>query len=101
MIKVLTEIEYKFLNEFIDLIKKYNVLFTIGDNGEMEVTVNRDQTATEVSVSNELLYIPIHLGDCFDETELNHILELTDERVKQIAEEYQAEKVFTQHISKK
>jgi hypothetical protein len=100
MIKVLTEIEYKFLNEFIDLIKRYNVLFTTDEKGEVEVTVNRNQTSTNIDVNDELLYIPIHLGACFDETELNQILDLTDERIKQIAEEYQSEEIFTQHLSK-
>ena len=50
--------------------------------------------------NSDLLHTPIHLGDCFDETELNYILDQTDERIKQIAEEYQSEEIFTQHLSK-
>ena len=91
MIKVLTETEYKFLKEFIALIEKYNLLFTTDEKGEIEVTVHRQQLATETNQN---------LGDCFDETELNYILDQTDERIKQIAEEYQSEEIFTQHLSK-
>ena len=47
MIKVLTETEYKFLKEFIALIEKYNLLFTTDEKGEIEVTVHRQQLATE------------------------------------------------------
>lgn len=101
MIKILTETEYKFLKEFIALIEKYNLLFTTDEKGEIEVTVHRQQLATETSQNSELLHTPIHLRDCFDETELNYILDQTDERIKQIAAEYQTEKIFTQHMSKK
>lgn len=100
MIKVLTETEYKFLKEFIALIEKYNLLFTTDEKGEIEVTVHRQQLATETNQNSDLLHTPIHLGDCFDETELNYILDQTDERIKQIAEEYQSEEIFTQHLSK-
>ena len=54
MIKVLTETEYKFLKEFIALIEKYNLLFTTDEKGEIEVTVHRQQLATE---TNQNLYI--------------------------------------------
>ena len=100
MIKVLTETEYKFLKEFIALIEKYNLLFTTDEKGEIEVTVHRQQLATETNQNSDLLHTPIHLGVCFDETELNYILDQTDERIKQIAEEYQSEEIFTQHLSK-
>ena len=100
MIKVLTEIEYKFLKEFIALIEKYNLLFTTDEKGEIEVTVHRQQLTTETNQNSDLLHTPIHLGDCFDETELNYILDQTDERIKQIAEEYQSKEIFTQHLSK-
>ena len=95
MIKVLTETEYKFLKEFIALIEKYNLLFTTDEKGEIEVTVHRQQLATETNQNSDLLHTPIH-----DETELNYILDQTDERIKQIAEEYQSEEIFTQHLSK-
>ena len=95
MIKVLTETEYKFLKEFIALIEKYNLLFTTDEKGEIEVTVHRQQLATETNQNSDLLHTPIHLGDCFDETELNYILDQTE-----IAEEYQSEEIFTQHLSK-
>ena len=49
MIKVLTETEYKFLKEFIALIEKYNLLFTTDEKGEIEVTVHRQQLATETN----------------------------------------------------
>ena len=84
MIKVLTETEYKFLKEFIALIEKYNLLFTTDEKGEIEVTVHRQQLATETNQNSDLLHTPIHLGDCFDETELNYILDQTDERIKQM-----------------
>ena len=99
MIKVLTEIEYKFLKEFIALIEKYNLLFTTDEKGEIEVTVHRQQLATETNQNSDLLHTPIHLGDCFDETELNYILDQTDERIKQIAEEYQSEAVSYTHLT--
>ena len=63
MIKVLTEIEYKFLKEFIALIEKYNLLFTTDEKGEIEVTVHRQQLATETNQNSDLLHTPIHLGD--------------------------------------
>ena len=62
MIKVLTETEYKFLKEFIALIEKYNLLFTTDEKGEIEVTVHRQQLATETNQNSDLLHTPIHLG---------------------------------------
>ena len=97
MIKVLTETEYKFLKEFIALIEKYNLLFTTDEKGEIEVTVHRQQLATETNQNSDLLHTPIHLGDCFDETELNYILDQTDERIKQIAEELTVGRVHHGH----
>ena len=54
MIKVLTETEYKFLKEFIALIEKYNLLFTTDEKGEIEVTVHRQQLATETNQNSDL-----------------------------------------------
>ena len=56
MIKVLTETEYKFLKEFIALIEKYNLLFTTDEKGEIEVTVHRQQLATETNQNSDLLF---------------------------------------------
>ena len=56
MIKVLTETEYKFLKEFIALIEKYNLLFTTDEKGEIEVTVHRQQLATETNQNSDLLH---------------------------------------------
>ena len=101
MIKVLTETEYKFLKEIHCPDRKIQTYFsTTDEKGEIEVTVHRQQLATETNQNSDLLHTPIHLGDCFDETELNYILDQTDERIKQIAEEYQSEEIFTQHLSK-
>lgn len=101
MIKVLTEVEYQFLKEFTALIEKYSLLFTTDEKREIEVTVHKNKVAAEAGNAPDLVYTPIHLGECFDETELNYILSQTDERIKQIAEEYKAEAAFARHTAKK
>ena len=74
----------------------FSVFQYIVDNLFVELRTQSDRS--QMCIRDR--HTPIHLGDCFDETELNYILDQTDERIKQIAEEYQSEDIFTQHLSK-
>lgn len=100
MIKALTETEYKFSREFIILIGKYNLLFTIDEKEEIGITVHRQQLTTETNQNSDLLRTLIYLGNCFNETGLNCILGQTSERMRQTAGEYRSEEIFTQHLNK-
>lgn len=97
MERILTKKEYAFVKEFIGLIKKYGILFSTDKEGKIIIIVHEK----EGDIRPDFLKPSIELADCFDETELYEILNQTDERIKQIAEDYKSEKIFTQHLTKK
>lgn len=97
MERILTKKEYSFVKEFIELIRKYGILFSTDNEGKIVITIHEKEGDNRT----DFLTPPIELGDCFDETELYEILNQTDERIKQIAEEYKSEEIFTQHLVKK
>lgn len=94
MERILSKMEYQFIEEFIVLIKKYNLFFSTDDKGEIELTVTKDVKDS----LNNFLYPPIQLGDCFDKTELYEMLKLTDERIIQIAKDYLPEDLIAKHL---
>lgn len=97
MKRILTKKEYYFIKEFIDLIQKYNILFSTNEKGDIKIYTHEKVE----DCKSDFLEPPIELGDCFDETELYEILNQTEERIKQIAEEYKSEEIFTQSSTKK
>ena len=97
MERILTKKEYKFVIDLIELIKKYGILFSTNDKGNIVILVHEK----EGDARPDFLTPSIELGDCFDETELYEILDQTNERIRQIAEEYKSEEIFTQHLIKK
>lgn len=96
MKRILTKKEYEFVKDFIVLIKKYKLLFSANEAGHIVIIVNEK----EEDGRDTFLRPSIELGDCFDETELNEILSQTEERIKQIAEEFKSEDIFINHIMK-
>lgn len=94
MERILSKREYQFIEEFIALIKKYNLFFSTNDKGEIELSVC-DGKYTSMS---DFLYPPIQLGDGFDETELYEIKKLTDKRIIQIAKDYLPEDLIAKHL---
>ena len=63
------------------------------------ITHNFD--SEELIVSNYDFNIFDYLYYKYNETELYEILNQTNERIKQIAEDYKSEEIFTQHLTKK
>ena len=97
MERILTIKEYKFVKEFIELILKHGILFSTNQEGKIVVIIHEKEGDNRP----DFLTPAIELGDCFDETELYEILNQTNERIKQIAEDYKSEEIFTQHLTKK
>lgn len=97
MERILTKKEYKFVIDLIELIKKYGILFSTNDKGNIVILVHEKKGDSRP----DFLTPSIELGDCFDETELYEILNQTNERIRQIAEEYKSEEIFAQHLTKK
>ena len=97
MERILTIKEYKFVKEFIELIRKHGILFSTNQEGKIVVIIHEKEGDNRP----DFLTPAIELGDCFDETELYEILNQTNERIKQIAEDYKSEEIFTQHLTKK
>lgn len=97
MERILTKKEYSFVKEFIELIKKYGILFSTDKEGKIVIVIYEKEGDNRP----DFLTPSIELGDCFDETELYEILNQTNERIKLIAEDYKSEEIFIQHLTKK
>lgn len=88
MIKVLTPTEHQFLKDFLALVTKYNLFIAVNEKEEIEIIINGKRHNTEECAKSDLVYTPINLGTGFDHEEIQQILRLNDERIKQIADDY-------------
>lgn len=92
MIKVLTKTETEFLEKFLALVKQYNLFIAVNEKEEIEIIVNGKRDNTEECAKTDLIFTPINLGTGFDHEEIQKILRLSNERVKQIAEDFKINK---------
>ena len=83
MIKILSHKELNFLKELGSLIKQYNVLFSVNQQGNIALTVYEGE-----DTDTDLLRSPIHFQKNFDEHDIEELLEETLKRIKQLKEEH-------------
>lgn len=84
MIRLLTNKEQRFLTELTVLLEKYNVLFTMNKQGEIDITIfegNEDKT--------DITRTSIHFQNDFDENDIKDLLEENQKLILLLIEENQ------------
>lgn len=81
MIRLLTKKEIDFLRELAPLIQKYDALFSISQQGDMNLTVYEGE-----NTDTDPLRSPIPFQKDFDENDIYELLENNDKLLKQISD---------------
>lgn len=87
MIKILTNKGHRFLTEFSALLEKYNVLFTMNKQGEIDITIFEGNEGNEDKT--DITRTSIHFQNDFDENDIKDLLEENQKLILLLIEENQ------------